>query len=87
MQRLFYLGLTRVADLVGPWFFVLLARGVAAGYFLLFPPRVAIGVRFYRALFPERGRLFHLFCTWRQFQNFTSLYLDRFRMSIGVVAR
>lgn len=83
MQRFFYRCLSLVADLVGPWFFVLLSRGVAAGYFLLFPPRVAIGVRFYRALFPERDRLFHLYCTWRQFQNFTSLYLDRFRLQTG----
>jgi len=83
MQRCFYRCLTLAANILGPWFFVLLARGVAAGYFLLFPARVTIGVRFYRALFPDRGLLFHLLCTWRQFQNFTSLFLDRFLLQTG----
>ena len=83
MQRLFYRCLTLVSNVLGAWFFTLFARGVAAGYFLLFPARVAIGTHFYRALFPQRSRLFHLYCTWRQFQNFTTLYLDRFRLQTG----
>jgi predicted LPLAT superfamily acyltransferase len=36
-------------------------------------------VRFYRALFPHRARAYHFWCTWKQFQNFTSVYLDRYR--------
>ncbi|BBO93297.1 lysophospholipid acyltransferase family protein [Desulfosarcina ovata] len=83
MQRIFYQCLTVMACIVGPWFFVLLSRCVAAGYFLFFPARVMIGVRFYHALFPDRGTRFHLGCTWRQFQNFTSLFLDRFLLQTG----
>jgi len=53
---------------------------VATGYFLFFPGRVGNSTRTYRALFPDRHRLFHLWCVWRQFHNFTHLYLDRFRL-------
>jgi predicted LPLAT superfamily acyltransferase len=35
-------------------------------------------VRFYRALYPDRNRLFHLWCAWRQFHNFTDVFMDRF---------
>ena len=35
-------------------------------------------MRFYSALFPERGRLYHLWCTWLQFHSFTDVFLDRF---------
>ncbi len=34
--------------------------------------------RFYQALYPNRSRLFHLWCAWRQFHNFTDVFLDRF---------
>jgi predicted LPLAT superfamily acyltransferase len=58
--------------------FDVMARGIAAGYFFLFPARVAASVRFYRAAFPEKGPWFHLRTTWQQFQSFTTVYLDRF---------
>lgn len=83
MRRLFYTGLTFLSNILGPWVFVLISRGVAAGYFLFFPARVRVGVRFYRALFPDRGRFFHWVCTWRQFQNFTSVFMDRFLLQTG----
>jgi predicted LPLAT superfamily acyltransferase len=51
---------------------------VATGYFLLFPQRVGNSVQIYQALYPERSRLFHLWCAWRQFHNFTDVFLDRF---------
>lgn len=51
---------------------------VATGYFIFFPRRVANSIRIYRALYPGRHRLFHLWCTWRQFHNFTSVFLDRY---------
>jgi predicted LPLAT superfamily acyltransferase len=74
----FYRNLVRISRRWGPGAFALAARGIAAGYFFLFPARVAASVRFYRTVFPERGGLFHLWSTWRQFQNFTTVYLDRF---------
>jgi predicted LPLAT superfamily acyltransferase len=63
---------------MGSWIFVMISRAVAAGYFLFFPGRVAVGVRFYRALFPGHSLAYYLLCTWKQYQNFTSVFLDRF---------
>jgi lauroyl/myristoyl acyltransferase len=78
MIKLFYKFLTLFTRIFGTWFFKLFARFVSTGYFLFFPSRVAIGVRFYRALFPERGGPYHLWVTWRQFHSFTDVFLDRF---------
>jgi predicted LPLAT superfamily acyltransferase len=78
MKAIFYDALVAASRILGTWVFVLVSRGIAAGYFLLFPRRVAVSRRFYRVLFPDRGTFYHLWCTWKQYQNFTSLYLDRF---------
>jgi len=37
-----------------------------------------LSIRFYRALFPDRGPWYHLRCAWRQYHNFTTVYMDRF---------
>ncbi len=78
MKGAFYRNLTGLSRRWGPWVFQLGARAIAAGYFALFPSRVAASVRFYRAAFADRGSLFHIRTAWRQFQNFTTVYLDRF---------
>ena len=70
--------MTFFSRILGPWVFKVLSRFVSTGYFLLFPKRVAVGVRFYRALFPGRTRPYNLWCTWRQFHSFTNVFLDRF---------
>ncbi len=62
---------------MGPWFFSLVAGGIAAGYFFFFPRRVGIGMRFYQALFPAHSRFYHLWCTFRQFIDFTHVFRDR----------
>ena len=80
MKAGFYKVLVTLSRLAGPWLFSLVSRGIAAGYFLFCPGRVRVGLHFYAALFPHRGRAYHLWCTWRQFQNFTSVFLDRFRL-------
>ena len=67
----------------GRWIFLLVAWHVATGYFLLFPRRVAVSVRFYRRLFPERGRRYALLCAWRQYHHFVHVFLDRFRLTEG----
>jgi predicted LPLAT superfamily acyltransferase len=74
----FYRLLVRAARLLGPWFFVLVAKTVATGFFFLSAPRRAVGRDFYRALFPGKPQWYYNTCTWRQFLNFTYLYLDRF---------
>jgi len=53
---------------------------VTTGFFIFFPQRVRISSRFYRALFPGRGRCFPLWCAWRQYHNFSQVFLDRLRI-------
>ena len=77
MKSIFYRILTGLTQCLGLWFFSLIAGGIATGYFLLFPRGVGVGMRFYRALFPERHRLYHLWCTFRQFIDFTHVFRDR----------
>lgn len=83
MRERFYKLLSSASRHLGPGFFRLVARGIASGYFFLFPRRTAVSVRFYRALYPGRQPLFYLGCAWRQFQNFTSLFLDRHLLQSG----
>ena len=77
MKAIFYRILTGLTRCLGLWFFSLVAGGIATGYFLLFPRRVGVGVRFYRALFPRRHWIYHLWCTFRQFIDFTHVFRDR----------
>jgi predicted LPLAT superfamily acyltransferase len=77
MLSLFYRSMIFVSRITGPWLFGFVAKGIAAGYFLFSPRRVAVSIAFYQALFPHRGRAHHLRCAWKQYQNFTSVYLDR----------
>lgn len=74
--------LVRTARLVGPWVYALISRGIAGGYFLL-SPRVAESRRLYAALFPQRSRLYHLWCTFWQYQNFTTIHYDRLLRDLG----
>ncbi|MBW1789891.1 MAG: hypothetical protein JRK53_25295 [Deltaproteobacteria bacterium] len=62
---------------LGSWFLRTIAYAVTAGYFLFRPKRVGASMNLYRAVFPGRGRLFYLFCAWRQFADFTATYCDR----------
>lgn len=79
MQLIFYRVLIYFSRFLGEWFFNLCSRMVAAGYFILFPRRVGVSVDFYRSLYPRRSVLYCLLCTWRQYQNFTTVFLDRVR--------
>ncbi len=59
------------------WVFHLSSWFVTAGFFLFKPQRVMISVRFYKRLFPAKRALYHLWCTWKQYRNFTTVFLDR----------
>ncbi|MFA6412992.1 MAG: lysophospholipid acyltransferase family protein [Syntrophales bacterium] len=83
MKAAFYRFLVALSQRIGLWVFRTGAWGIASGYFLFFPGRVAVGVRFYRALYPERGGMYRLWCTWKQFHSFTHVFLDRFLLSGG----
>lgn len=83
MRERFYKFLSHCSRFFGPGFFLLIAKFIAGGYFVLFPGRTAVSARFYRALYPDRGRLYHYWCAWRQFSNFTSVFLDRHLLQSG----
>jgi len=78
MKKLFYKFLMILTRNLGTWVFALFAWPISTGFFLFFPLKVAVSVRFYRALFPDKNRLYHIWCTWRQYHNFTHVFLDRF---------
>jgi predicted LPLAT superfamily acyltransferase len=78
MKEGFYRFLMSLSKLMGQWVFMVTAWCIASGYFLFFPGRVAVSARFYRALFPSRCWLHHLWCAWKQYHHFTHVFLDRF---------
>ena len=83
MKDFFYRCLMFLARRFGSWIFLLIAWHVALGYFLFFPRRVAVSVRFYRRLFPERPRRYALWCAWQQYHHFVHVFLDRFLLLEG----
>ena len=78
MSKLFYKSITFLSPKWGRPIFLVFAWFVATGYFLFFPRRVGHSIQIYQALYPNRNRLFHLWCTWQQFHNFTHVFLDRY---------
>ncbi len=77
LKGLFYKTLIFVSKTLGLWVFSLFAWIVSTGYFFLFPRRVGVGIRFYKALFPDKGWHYHYWYTWKQYHNFTDLFVDR----------
>jgi len=61
----------------GSWIFVVISRIIAAGYFVG-SPKVKESHRFYALLYPDRGAWYHRWCSFQQYQNFTTIHLDRF---------
>jgi predicted LPLAT superfamily acyltransferase len=78
VKAIFYIILVRLTKVLGPWFFMLVAKGIATGYFIFSRERRRISRDFYAVVFPRRSRSHHLYCAWTQFLNFTHIYLDRF---------
>ena len=77
MKARFYRILARLTRWFGWRFFDLVAGSIAIGYFIFFPGRVAVSMRFYQALFPDRHRAYHRWCALRQFLDFTHVFRDR----------
>lgn len=80
MRANIYRAVSALSGLFGDWFFAMVARVVAFGYFLLIPSRTRLCARFYGRLYPKRGALYRYYCAWRQYRNFTGVYLDRLRL-------
>lgn len=77
MTAFWYRLLENGATLLGAWFLRLSARMIALGYFLFSPQRKE-SIRLYRLLFPGASRLWPWYCTFRQYQHFTTIHSDRF---------
>ncbi len=75
-----------IATVCGPWLFVVVSRAIALGYFT-FSKNVPESRRFYSLLYPEKNWLSHLWCTFLQYQNFTTIHLDRFLAGLGEETR
>ncbi|PKN68347.1 MAG: lauroyl acyltransferase [Deltaproteobacteria bacterium HGW-Deltaproteobacteria-10] len=78
MKKYFYKLAVYLSRHLGIWFFRTFSWCIATGYFFLFPTRVAESLKFYRALFSGRGFFHHLYCVWKQYHNFTDVYVHRF---------
>jgi lauroyl/myristoyl acyltransferase len=78
MKKMTYKVALFLSHKLGLWFFQTLSWFIATGYFFLFPARVGDSLKFYRALFPGRGFFYHLYCVWKQFHDFTDVYVHRF---------
>lgn len=78
MKKISYKIALYLSHRLGVWFFRTFSWCIATGYFFLFPLRVADSLKFYRALFPGRNFFYHLYCVWKQFHNFTDVYVHRF---------
>ena len=80
MINLFYQVLVYLSRKWGVWVLHTAVWIVAAGFFFCFPQRVATSARFYRAVFPHRPGWYPFWCAWRQFHNFTAIYIDRYTL-------
>ncbi len=86
MKGLWYQVLHTSGRLLGSPLFILVARIIAFTYFCC-PGRRRESLRLYNALYPQRSRLYHLWCVFNQFQSFTTIHVDRFLTSRGRVPR
>jgi lauroyl/myristoyl acyltransferase len=85
MKNFFYKVAVYFSRSLGVWFFRVFSWFIATGYFFLFPVRIAHGIKFYRALLPKNALLYHLLCVWRQYHNFTGVFLNHFLLQKNVV--
>lgn len=78
MKALSYKVALFLTQRLGMWFFRTFSWFIATGYFFLLPGRVQDSLKFYRALFPGRSFWHYVYCAWRQYHNFTDVYVHRF---------
>jgi len=82
MKGFWYGFLETMTRICGSWLFVVVSRSIAAGYFLL-SKNAKESRRFYGLLYPRKSGFFHSLCTFRQYQNFTTIHYDRFLANHG----
>lgn len=81
MKGAFYRALITLSRRGGLWIVRFFTWWVTTGYFVLFPARLSVSLRFYRAVFPPKGIFPALCCAWKQYHNFSRVFLDRIAMS------
>ena len=74
--------LFRSTGIFGGWLFSIISRIIATGYFC-FSKNVKESRRFYRLLYTHKNFLYHNYCTFLQYQNFTTIHYDRFLAAHG----
>ncbi|KPJ77866.1 MAG: hypothetical protein AMJ54_06050 [Deltaproteobacteria bacterium SG8_13] len=84
MRKPYYQLLISLSRKWGVWIMPICIWPVTAAFFLLFPGRVAVGLDLYRSVYPDRSRIFHLLCVWRQYHRFSRLFVDRFYLHEGI---
>jgi len=77
VQKWFYEVITSLSKRAAPWVVEFMVWWISTGFFIFSPGRVRVSIRFYRGLFPGRGKFFPLWCAWRQYHNFSHILLDR----------
>lgn len=77
MSELYYKTVTHLSRWLGMWVFHLTSWFVTAGFFVFNPKRVMISVAFFQRVFPCKMKPHYLWCAWRQYRNFTKVFLDR----------
>ncbi len=78
MVRIVYGFSVVVSKIFGSWFFNLMGRLIAAGFYVFAPKVRKISCEFYSCLYPAKSKMFYRKCAWKQFQSFTQVHLDRF---------
>lgn len=87
MNELLFTIISALSARFGIWVLMIYAWFVATGFFFLFPEKVAVSVRLYRMLFPKKSGFGHIRLAWKQYHNFTSIFLDRFVLENGGAIR
>ncbi|MCL4477842.1 MAG: lysophospholipid acyltransferase family protein [Deltaproteobacteria bacterium] len=77
MKGLFYRCISFLSRIFGLWIVSASAWIIVTAYFILMPGRTANSVRFYRALYPGRNVFYHVWCAWRQYHHFSTVFVDR----------
>lgn len=86
VKGFWYTLLESLTRIFGSWLFVMVSKTIAAGYFL-FSKNTKESRRFYGLLYPQKSGFYHTLCTFRQYQNFTTIHYDRFLASRGMKTR
>lgn len=73
-----------LARLVGVWPVSFCAWFVAAWYFLLKPVQRRHSLELFRAMLPDSPPARHWLVAWRQYQSFTTIFVDHLRLRAGL---